>query len=467
MRKHDKPIQVLPELQITALSSDGRGIARLEGLVVFVEDALPGDVMDVRVTRKKSGYREAVPHRIVQESPMRIDAACAHFELCGGCTWQRITYADQLMHKEKTVIDALKRIGHLDLPLHQPILGAPEAFHYRNKLEFTFSATRWLTASEIADSERIDRRALGFHMPGRFDKVIPIDTCLLMDDLANQIRNRVRDWAMEADLSFYHPIQHVGLLRNLLLRRNRKGEWMVVISATEANDAVFKLLEQLKETFPQVVSLMYAVNTKRNDVWYDLEIQLYHGEAFLVEEMDDLRFRIGPKSFYQTNPEQAHVLYKKVRELAQLTGSEHVYDLYTGTGTIALFLASMARKVTGVEYVEAAVEDARLNASLNGISHAEFFAGDMKDVLVPGFFEGEGYPEVIITDPPRAGMHNAVCERIVESGAGRVVYVSCNPSTQARDLALMDTAYRVTAVQPVDMFPQTTHVENIVLLEKR
>ena len=465
--KHDKPIQVLPNLQITALSSDGRGIARLEGMVVFVEDALPGDVMDVRVTRKKSGYREAVPHVVHHSSPMRIQPVCGHFDLCGGCTWQSISYADQLVHKEKTVIDALRRIGHLSLPEHQAILGAPQPFHYRNKLEFTFSATRWLSVEEIASAEQLERRALGFHVPGRFDKVVSIDACLLMDDLANQIRNQVHKWAMEADLTYYHPHQHTGLLRNLMLRNNRKGEWMAVLSATEANDAVFALLEKLKTHFPQIVSLLYAVNTKRNDVWYDLDIHCYHGDAFLVEEMEGLQFRIGPKSFYQTNPEQAYALYGKVREMARLSGSEHVYDLYTGTGTIALFVASKAKKVTGVEYVEAAVEDARLNASINNIGHAQFFAGDMKDVLVPAFFEQHGFPEVIITDPPRAGMHPSVCERIVESGAQRVVYVSCNPSTQARDLALMESAYSIQAVQPVDMFPQTTHVENIVMLEKR
>ena len=466
--KHTKPAQVYQHLEITALSSDGRGIAKLEGMVVFVEGAITGDIVDAQVTRKKSGYREARPIHFHQRSDKRIDPTCSHFGVCGGCTWQSISYAEQLIHKQQTVTDALRRIGKMELPEIDAIMGAPEDFHYRNKLEFTFSASRWLTVEEIASSDDFtDRRALGFHIPGRFDKILNIDRCYLQDETSNRIRLFVRDFAMKAGMEFYHPIKQEGYLRNMIIRNTIAGEWMVVLSATRADDQLMELLEAVKQNFPEITSLMYTVNTKKNDVWYDLDIQLYSGLPYLEERMEDLRFRIGPKSFYQTNPVQAERLYGKVRELAGLTGEENVYDLYTGTGTIALFLSKSAKHVTGVEYVEAAVEDAKMNAVENSVGNVSFFAGDMKDVLVEDFFTQHGKPDVIITDPPRAGMHADVVKRIVESGAQRVVYVSCNPSTQARDLALMDEVYQVMVVQPVDMFPQTTHVENIVMLERR
>lgn len=466
--KHTKPAQVYQNLEITALSSDGRGIAKLDGMVVFVEGAITGDVVDAQVTRKKSGYREARPINFHQRSEKRIDPRCSHFGVCGGCTWQSISYAEQLIHKQQTVTDALRRIGKMELPAINEIMGAPEDFHYRNKLEFTFSASRWLTVEEIASADDFtDRRALGFHIPGRFDKILHIDRCYLQDDTSNRIRLFVRDFAMKAGMEFYHPIKQEGYLRNMIIRNTIAGEWMVVLSATRADDQLMELLEAMKQNFPEITSLMYTVNTKKNDVWYDLDIQLYSGLPYLEERMEDLRFRIGPKSFYQTNPVQAERLYGKVRELAGLTGKENVYDLYTGTGTIALFLSKSAKHVTGVEYVEAAVEDAKMNAVENSVGNVSFFAGDMKDVLVEDFFTQHGKPDVIITDPPRAGMHADVVKRIVESGAQRVVYVSCNPSTQARDLALMDEVYKVMVVQPVDMFPQTTHVENIVMLERR
>lgn len=467
MRK-ERPVQILQNLSITALSSDGRGIAKLEGMVVFVEDAITGDVVDAQVTRKKSGYREARPVHFHQKSKMRITPRCAHFGVCGGCTWQSLAYSDQLLHKQQTVSDALQRIAKIELPSIEPIMGAPEPFEYRNKLEFTFSSSRWLTAEEIAgNAELTERRALGFHIPGRFDKILDIQTCYLQDRLANDIRLFVKAYALEHDLEFYHPIHQEGFLRNLILRNNQRGDWMLVLSATRADDTLMALLAAVRDAFPQLTSIMYAVNTKRNDVWYDLDIELFHGLPYLEEQMENLRFRIGPKSFYQTNPVQAERLYQKVREMAGLTGQENVYDLYTGTGTIALFLAAKAKHVTGIEYVQAAVDDAWVNARENNVSNVSFFAGDMKDVLVPEFFQSHGHPDVIITDPPRAGMHPDVVKRIVESGAKRVVYVSCNPSTQARDLALMDAVYKVERVLPVDMFPQTTHVENIVLLEKR
>jgi 23S rRNA (uracil1939-C5)-methyltransferase len=466
--KHTKPAQVYQQLEITALSSDGRGIAKLEGMVVFVQGAITGDIVDAQVTRKKSGYREARPIHFHQRSEKRIDPTCSHFGVCGGCTWQSISYAEQLLHKQQTVTDALRRIGKMELPEIDTIMGAPEDFYYRNKLEFTFSASRWLTVEEIASADDFtDRRALGFHIPGRFDKILHIDRCYLQDETSNRIRLFVRDFAMKAGMEFYHPIKQEGYLRNMIIRNTIAGEWMVVLSATRADDQLMELLEAVKQNFPEITSLMYTVNTKKNDVWYDLDIQLYSGLPYLEERMEDLRFRIGPKSFYQTNPVQAERLYGKVRELAGLTGEENVYDLYTGTGTIALFLSKSAKHVTGVEYVEAAVEDAKMNAVENSVGNVSFFAGDMKDVLVEDFFTQHGKPDVIITDPPRAGMHADVVMRIVESGAKRVVYVSCNPSTQARDLALMDEVYKVMVVQPVDMFPQTTHVENIVMLERR
>jgi len=467
MRKQ-KIEQIYEQLEITGMASDGRGIARMDNLVVFVEGAISGDIADVRVFRKKSGYREASVIKFHKQSDKRTDPICRHYGLCGGCTWQNLKYSEQLLHKEKTVLDALQRIGKIELNGVHPILGAPEVFSYRNKMEYTFSASRWLEVSELQENEgTIDKRALGFHIPGRFDKILPIEQCHLQHNTANRIRNFVRDYAFKAGFIFYHPRSHEGFLRNLMLRNTRSGNWMAVLSATEDNDDLQAMMAAIRDEFPEISSLMFAVNTKKNDVWYDLDIKLFHGQAYIEEEMEGLRFRIGPKSFYQTNPEQAERLYGKVREMAQLSGNERLYDLYTGTGTIALFLARNAGFVTGVEYVEAAVEDARINAMVNGISNTQFFAGDIKDVLTASFFETHGAPDVIVADPPRAGMHPDVCARIAESGAPKVVYVSCNPSTQARDLALLDSVYAVEQVQPVDMFPQTTHVENIVLLRKR
>jgi 23S rRNA (uracil1939-C5)-methyltransferase len=466
--KKNKVEQIYEQLEITSMASDGRGIARFDNLVVFVEGAVSGDIADVQVFRKKSGYREASVLKFHKQSDKRTEPVCKHYGLCGGCTWQNLKYTEQLIHKEKTVLDALQRIGKIELNGVSPIMGAPEMFSYRNKMEYTFSASRWLEVSELQENDGpIDKRALGFHIPGRFDKILPIEKCYLQDDTANRIRNFVRDYAFEAGFTFYHPRSHEGFLRNLMLRNTRSGNWMVVFSATEDNEALHTMMAAVRDNFPMVTSLMYAVNTKKNDVWYDLDVKLFYGQAYIEEQMEGLRFRIGPKSFYQTNPEQAERLYGKVREMAQLSGNERVYDLYTGTGTIALFLARNAGFVTGVEYVEAAVEDARINATENGISNVQFFAGDMKDVLTASFFETHGSPDVIVADPPRAGMHPDVCARIAESGATKVVYVSCNPSTQARDLALLDSVYAVEQVQPVDMFPQTTHVENIVLLRKR
>ena len=459
---------IYPNLEITGLASEGMGVARHEGIVVFVEHTVTGDVVDVQITRKKSGFRQGKPIHFHTFSPLRIDPVCEHFGTCGGCKWQNISYENQLIHKQKTVTDALTRIAKVELPEISPILGAPEPFYYRNKMEYTFSSARWLTEAEINSEEKLDNRnALGFHIPGRFDKVLDIRTCHLQDETGNKIRLFVKKYAEDRQLQFYDIIRQTGLLRNLMIRNTIAGEWMVILSVTEMNTDISGLLDGLGETFPQITSLLYTINTKKNDVMYDLDIITWKGNAFITEEMEGLEFRIGPKSFYQTNPKQAYELYKKTREFAGIEKEDIVYDLYTGTGTIALFVAANAKKVVGIESVPEAIEDAFNNAALNGISNIAFTAGDMKDVLVDDFFALHGKPDIIITDPPRVGMHADVTKRLLESGAKKIVYVSCNPSTQARDIALLDEKYKVTKVQPVDMFPQTTHVENIVLMEKR
>ena len=467
-RSRKQAYQVYQELEITDLASEGMGVARKEGMVVFVEQTVTGDIVDVQITRKKSGFRQGKPIHFHKRSDLRIEPKCEHFGVCGGCKWQVISYQEQLKHKAKQVHDALTRIAKVNLPEIKPILGAPSEFYYRNKLEYTFSASRWLTEEEIGSTENFsDRAALGFHIPGRFDKVLSINNCHLQPEPSNSIRLFVCKRGKELGISFFNLMEQTGVLRNLLLRNNQKGEWMVCLSITEINPEVIVLLDDLKQSFPAITSLLYTINTKRNDTISDLEICVHAGAEFIEEEMEGLRFRIGPKSFYQTNALQAYELYKQTRLYADIQADDVVYDLYTGTGTIALFIAKQSKKVVGVEYVPEAVADAEINARVNGISNAQFFAGDMKDVLVPEFFAEHGAPDVIITDPPRAGMHDDVTKRLIESGARRIVYVSCNPATQARDLTLLDQAYEVTAVQPVDMFPQTTHVENIVVLEKR
>jgi 23S rRNA (uracil1939-C5)-methyltransferase len=453
-------------LEVTAMSSEGKGIARSEGLVVFIDQCVTGDVVDARVYRKKSGYREASPLTFHTYSPLRELPVCQHFGVCGGCKWQNLKYGEQLNHKQKQVSDALTRIGKLNYPEVFPILAAPEIYRYRNKMEYTFSDSRWITDAEIESQVEISSRiALGFHIPGRFDKILDIENCHLQHDTGNRIRLFIRREAEKAGIPFFNLREQTGILRTLLMRNNAAGEWMICLSVTSFTAEVEQLLHQIHDEFPEITSLFYAVNAKRNDSMTDIDPRIFKGQQWITEEMEKLRFRIHPKSFYQTNTRQALELYRKTREFAGLTGSENVYDLYTGTGTIALFLAEKAAKVTGVEYVEEAVIDARQNAIDNGISNASFFAGDMKDILTEDFFTEHGKPDVIITDPPRAGMHELVTKRILESGADRIVYVSCNPSTQARDLAILDEKYSIKAVQPVDMFPQTTHVENIVLLE--
>jgi len=467
MRRQETPT-IYEQLEITSMASDGSGIARHEGMVVFVEFGIPGDIVDVQITKKKSGFRKGRILQSHQLSEKRTEALCQHFGTCGGCSWQHISYQEQLKFKQQQVIDALQRIGKVELPEIMPILGSTSVFHYRNKLEFTFSSKRWLTQAEIDSNEEIaDRSVLGFHLPGRFDKLMRIEQCHLMNDFANKILRFTEEKGRELYIPFYDLRAHEGILRNLMLRSTQSGEWMVCLSVAAYTKEVEELLQRISDAFPTLTSLMYTVNTKKNDVWYDLDLKLFKGLDHISETMENLSFRIGPKSFYQTNPAQAERLYKITREFADLSGNEIVYDLYTGTGTIAQFVASKAKKVIGIEFVKEAIEDADLNAQRNKIENAHFFAGDMKDILNVTFFDTHGMPDVIITDPPRAGMHEDVVNCILASGAKRIVYVSCNPATQARDLALLDEKYTVTKVQPVDMFPQTTHVENVVRLDLR
>lgn len=458
----------LEQLTVERMAAKGKCVAHHEGAVVFVSQVAPGDVVDVRITKRNKRYMEAVPTHFHAQSPDRVEPFCDHFGLCGGCKWQHIDYAHQQEYKQQEVVDALTRLGKVELPPIQPILGAEPNRFYRNKLEFTFSTQRWLTDEEVAAGNEMDRRALGFHIPGRWDKVLPIDTCYLQPDPSNAIRNTAIQYAKDHDLSFYDPYSHKGLLRILMIRTTGTGEVMVLVQFTEEDQtAIEGLLGHLQSQFPEITSLLYVINPKQNDTIYDLPVKRFAGQDYITEEMEGLKFRIGPKSFYQTNSKQAYELYKVARAFADLKGDELVYDLYTGTGTIAQFVAKKAKHVVGLESVPEAIEDAKKNAAHNGIENTTFFAGDMKDLLTESFFEQHGKPDVIITDPPRVGMHEDVVKQLLKVRAPRIVYVSCNPSTQARDLQWLDEAYAVKAVQPVDMFPHTHHVENVVLLELR
>lgn len=470
MRKMDKkPPQIVENIAVIDASSDGQAVAKTEDYVMFIKGAVPGDVVDVQITRKKSKYREAKTIAVKQRSDKRVDEVCSHFGVCGGCKWQNMSYEWQLYYKQKQVTDALTRLAKIELPEIQKILPSEKTYHYRNKLEYTFSNKKWLTVEEIETNQTIDNRnALGFHIPGLFDKVLDIDTCYLQEEPSNSIRLAVKEFALKNGLTFFDLREQIGLLRNIIIRSTSKGEWMVIISFYyDDKENIAALLEHLSAQFPQITSLQYVINSKKNDTIGDLDIKVYKGNDSIYENMEGLKFKIGPKSFYQTNSEQAYNLYKVTRDFAALTGNEIVYDLYTGTGTIANFVAHQAKKVVGVEYVPAAIEDAKINSQLNGIENTSFYAGDMKDVLNDAFVQANGKPDVIITDPPRAGMHDDVTKKILEIEPQKIVYVSCNPATQARDLQLLDQKYRVTKVQPVDMFPQTHHVENVVLLEKR
>ena len=472
MSRNKKPLPLLEKITITDVAAEGKALAKVNDLVVFVPYVVPGDVVDLQLKRKKNKYAEAVAVKFHEYSPQRAQPFCQHYGVCGGCKWQCLSYADQIKYKQKQVTDNLTRIGKVELPEISPILGSEKTEFYRNKLEFTFSDKRWLTEEEVKADVKYDQmNAVGFHIPGAFDKVLAIDKCWLQDDISNQIRNAIRDYAYEHNYAFYNIRNHEGLLRNLMIRTSSTGELMVLLQVRVSCD---KDLEQTKELlayvadqFPQITSLLYVVNNKQNDTSNDLDVQVFKGNDHIFEEMEGLRFKVGPKSFYQTNSEQAYNLYKVARDFAGLTGEELVYDLYTGTGTIANFVSRQAKKVIGIEYVPEAIEDAKVNSAINGIDNTLFYAGDMKDILTQDFINEHGRPDVIITAPPRAGMHNDVIDVILFAEPKRIVYVSCNPATQARDLSLLDAKYKVLKVQPVDMFPHTHHVENVVLLEKR
>ena len=462
----------MEKVTITDVAAEGKALAKVNDLVVFVPYVVPGDVVDLQVKRKKNKYAEAVAVKFHEYSPKRAVPFCQHYGVCGGCKWQCLSYEDQIKYKQKQVTDNLTRIGKVELPEISPILGSEKTEFYRNKLEFTFSDKRWLTEEEVKAEVKYDQmNAVGFHIPGAFDKVLAIEKCWLQDDISNQIRNTIRDYAYEHGLAFYNIRNHEGLLRNLMIRTSSTGELMVLlqvrVSADKDLDETKKLLAHVADKFPQITSLLYVVNNKCNDTINDLDVEVFKGNDHIFEEMEGLRFKVGPKSFYQTNSEQAYNLYKVTRDFAGLTGDELVYDLYTGTGTIANFVSRKAKKVVGIEYVPEAIEDAKVNSAINGITNTLFYAGDMKDMLTQDFINEHGRPDVIITDPPRAGMHNDVIDVILFAEPKRIVYVSCNPATQARDLQLLDAKYKVMAVQPVDMFPHTHHVENVVLLEKR
>ena len=472
MSRKKKALPLLEKVTITDVAAEGKALAKVNDMVVFVPYVVPGDVVDLQVKRKKNKYAEAVAVKFHEFSPKRAVPFCQHYGVCGGCKWQCLTYEDQIKYKQKQVTDNLTRIGKVELPEISPILGSEKTEFYRNKLEFTFSDKRWLTEEEVKAEVQYDQmNAVGFHIPGAFDKVLAIEKCWLQDDISNQIRNTIRDYAYEHGLAFYNIRNHEGLLRNLMIRTSSTGELMVLLQVRVSQDKDLddtkNLLVHVADKFPQITSLLYVVNNKCNDTINDLDVEVFKGNDHIFEEMEGLRFKVGPKSFYQTNSEQAYNLYKVTREFAGLTGDELVYDLYTGTGTIANFVSRKAKKVVGIEYVPEAIEDAKVNSAINNITNTLFYAGDMKDMLTQDFINEHGRPDVIITDPPRAGMHNDVIDVILFAEPKRIVYVSCNPATQARDLSLLDAKYKVMAVQPVDMFPHTHHVENVVLLEKR
>ena len=490
MARNKKPLPLLEGVEIEAIAAEGKCLFHWGELVVFVPFCVPGDVCDVQIRRKKHSFAEGEVVRFIEYSKVRAIPFCQHFRVCGGCKWQNLPYEEQLKFKQQQVFDQLTRIGKIQLPEFRPILGSVKTQAYRNKLDFGCANKRYLTKEEIEEDrgryEEIEdnslslknRPAIGFHITGAFDKILPIEKCWLMDDLHNQIRNEVRDYAVANGLSFFDLRQQVGLLRDVIIRNSASGEWMVIFQfhydETGGEQEALGLLQHIADKFPQITSLLYLDNQKCNDTIGDQDILVFKGEDHIFELMEDLKFKVGPKSFYQTNTEQAYHLYSVARDfafsnLSPLTSHPLplVYDLYTGTGTIANFVAKKARQVIGIEYVPEAIEDAKINSEINGIKNTLFYAGDMKDILTDDFIAEHGRPDVIITDPPRAGMHPDVVKTILNAAPERIVYVSCNPATQARDLQLMDADYRVAAVQPVDMFPHTPHVENVVLLVRR
>ena len=469
MARKNKAQEIIENVAVIDVADNGRAMGKVSDLVVFISHAVPGDVVDVQVTKKRKNYVESFPVRFVEYSKWRIEPVCSHFAECGGCKWQDFDYRQQLLFKHKNVSDCLVRIGKLDVPPIAPVMAADPILFYRNKLEFTFSSNRWLTAEEIqSEDETFNRNALGFHIPGKFDKVLHIDRCHLQPDPSNEIRTAICDFALQEKMPFYDLRNHQGYLRTLVIRTSSTGEVMVIISFHHEDTAMREeLLNFVWKRFPKVASLMYVINPKLNDTFADLEVNLFKGNPFIMEEMEGLKFKVGPKSFYQTNSRQAYQLYQVIRGFAGLNGSQIVYDLYTGTGTIAIFLASKAKKVIGIESVSEAIEDAKHNSAINGIRNTSFYAGDMKDVFTMELIQKHGTPDVVVLDPPRAGVHEKVIEALLLIMPKKMIYVSCNPSSQARDLALVQEFYKITAVQPVDMFPHTHHVENVVLLERK
>lgn len=476
MARKKKPLPILENITIQDIAAEGKCVVRVNDLVVFVPFCVPGDVVDLQIKRKKHSYAEAEVIKFHKLSDVRAVPFCEHFGICGGCKWQNLPYEAQIKAKQKQVSDQLHRIGKIELPEFRPILGSVKTKEYRNKLDYGCSSKQWLTQEQMKAQVPFSP-AIGFHITGAFDKILPVEKCWLMDDLHNQIRNSIRDYALENGLSFFDLRQQVGLLRDIIIRCSNSGEWMVILQMhfdhtleeglKQSEEQTMGLLQFVADKFPQITSLLWLDNQKCNDTISDQEIHVFKGKDHMLLLMEDLKFKVGPKSFYQTNTEQAYHLYSVAREFAQLTGDEVVYDLYTGTGTIANFVARKAKKVVGIEYVPEAIEDAKVNSELNGISNTDFYAGDMKDILTDDFIAQHGQPDVIITDPPRAGMHQDVIDTILRAKPQRIVYVSCNPATQARDLQLLDADYKVVEVQPVDMFPHTPHVENVVLLVRR
>ncbi len=469
MARKKKELPLLNDVEILDVAAEGNSIARVNDMVVFIPFGAPGDVADVKIDRKKRNYAEGHIEKLTKPSEIRVEPRCEHFTLCGGCRWQHLPYEFQLKCKQKQVEDALQRIAKIPYPEIMPILGSESIWEYRNKMEYTFSNKKWLTFAQLRSGEEFpERRAAGFHIPGAFDKVLDINRCHLQDDLGNRLRLFVKQFGMDNDYSFYDLREQHGLLRTMMIRIASTGEVMTVMVFGENDEEkISTLMNAIATEFPEITSLSYVVNTKVNDTIGDQEIILFKGREYIEEAMENLRFRVGPKSFYQTNSRQAYRLYSVARDFAKLTGDELVYDLYTGTGTIACFIASNARHVIGIEYVPEAIEDAKINAEVNNLDNTEFYAGDMKNVLTADFIASHGRPDVMVVDPPRAGMHEDVVKVILDASPSRIVYVSCNPATQARDLALLHEKYDIEAVQPVDMFPHTQHVENVVALKLR
>lgn len=468
MKKVPADKKFLQNIEIIDIAEEGKGVGKSDDLVIFIDKAVPGDLVDVELVRRKKKFFEGRIQKLVKPSEHRTDAFCDHFGVCGGCKWQHLTYESQLKFKQKSVSDALQRLAKVDVSGMETILGSAATRYYRNKLEYTFSDKRWLTESDMQLNQEMEMNALGYHIPGRFDKILDIDHCHLQADPSNSIRNKVREYALANGLSFYNLRNHEGVLRNLIIRTATTGEVMViVVFAYPDEDQIGGLMEFIKSEFTAVSSLLYIINQKKNDTIFDQDIHVYSGPDHIFENMNGLKFKIGPKSFYQTNSEQAFELYKITKDFAGFNGDEVVYDLYTGAGTIANFVARDVKHVFGIEYVPTAIEDARINSDLNNIKNTTFFAGDMKDILTSDFTTTHGKPDVVITDPPRAGMHQDVVNRLLEMEAEKIVYVSCNAATQARDIALLKEKYEVTRIRPVDMFPHTQHVENVALLRLR